>query len=68
MANGKSEDFELDDAFIDDDGADFEGDDVTKGNSVKNSLLKRRIIDDILDERRLERKLKDYDFDLEDDE
>jgi hypothetical protein len=68
MSNGKSEDFELDDAFIDDESGDFEGDDVAKAASVKNSLLKRRVIDDILEERRLERKLKDYDYDLDDDE
>lgn len=68
MASGKSDDFELDDAFIDDDGGDFDGDDVAKSTNVKNSLLKRRVIDDILDERRLQRKLRDYDFDLEDDE
>ncbi|RZU45065.1 hypothetical protein EV700_1877 [Fluviicoccus keumensis] len=68
MSNGKSEDFELDDAFIDDEGGDFEGDDVAKAASVKNSLLKRRVIDDILEERRLERKLKDYDYDLEDED
>lgn len=68
MSNGKSEDFELDDAFIDDDEGGFDGDDVAKTASVKNSLLKRRVIDDILEERRLNQKLKDYDFDLEDDE
>lgn len=68
MSNGKSEDFELDDAFIDDDEGGFDGDDVAKAASVKNSLLKRRVIDDILEERRLNQKLKDYDFDLEDDE
>ena len=73
MSNGKSEDFELDDAFIDEESGDFDGgggggDDVAKAASVKNSLLKRRVIDDILEERRLERKLKDYDYDLDDGE
>lgn len=67
MSSGKSEDFELDDAF-DEDSGDFDNDDVSKSNNVKNSLTKRRVIDDILEERRLQRKIKDYDYDLEDDE
>ncbi|PTQ89306.1 PA3496 family putative envelope integrity protein [Agitococcus lubricus] len=67
MSSGKSDDFELDDAF-DDDAGDFDNDDVSKSNNVKNSLTKRRVIDDILEERRLQRKIKDYDYDLDDDE
>lgn len=65
MSSGKSEDFELDDAF-DEDSGDFDNDDVSKSNNVKNSLTKRRVIDDILEERRLQRKIKDYDYDLDD--
>ena len=67
MSSGKSEDFELDDAF-DEESGDFDNDDVSKSNNVKNSLTKRRVIDDILEERRLQRKIKDYDYDLEDDD
>jgi hypothetical protein len=36
-------------------------------NHSKASLLKRRLIDDILQEKRLQAHLKEYDFDLEDD-
>ena len=68
MSSGKSEEFELDDAFDEESSADFDNDDVSKSNNVKNSLTKRRVIDDILEERRLQRKIKDYDYDLEDDD
>ncbi len=68
MSSGKSEDFELDDAFDEESGGDFDNDDVSKSNNVKNSLTKRRVIDDILEERRLQRKIKDYDYDLDEDE
>ncbi len=68
MSSGKSEDFELDDAFDEESSSDFDNDDVSKSNNVKNSLTKRRVIDDILEERRLQRKIKDYDYDLDDDE
>ena len=67
MSSGKSEEFELDDAFDEESSGDFDNDDVSKSNNVKNSLTKRRVIDDILEERRLLRKIKDYDYDLEDD-
>lgn len=68
MSSGKSEEFELDDAFDEESSGDFDNDDVNKSNNVKNSLTKRRVIDDILEERRLQRKIKDYDYDLDDDE
>ena len=68
MSSGKSEEFELDDAFDEESSGDFDNDDVSKSNNVKNSLTKRRVIDDILEERRLQRKIKDYDYDLEDDD
>lgn len=68
MSGGKSDDFELEDSFIDDEGgAGFDSDDVSKTNSVKNSLVKRREIDEMLEERRLKKKLTDYDYDLDDD-
>lgn len=66
MSSGKSEDFELDDAFDEEPSGDFDNDDVSKSNNIKNSLTKRRVIDDMLEERRLQRKIKDYDYDLDD--
>ncbi len=71
MASGKSDDFELDDSFMDDEAASSSGgggsdDDVAKTGNVKNSLTKRRIIDELLENRRLQRKLQDYDYDLDD--
>jgi hypothetical protein len=68
MSSGKSEDFELDDAFDEESSGDFDNDDVSKSNNVKNSLTKRRVIDDILEERRLQRKIKEFDYDLDDDD
>ncbi len=68
MSSGKSEEFELDDAFDEESSGDFDNDDVSKSNNVKNSLTKRRVIDDILEERRLQRKIKDYDYDIEDED
>ncbi|MFO1391399.1 MAG: hypothetical protein U1E94_04165 [Agitococcus sp.] len=68
MSSGKSEDFELDDSFDEESSGDFDNDDVSKSNNVKNSLTKRRVIDDILEERRLQRKIKEYDYDLDDDD
>ena len=68
MSSGKSEDFELDDAFDEESSGDFDNDDVSKSNNVKNSLTKRRVIDDILEERRLQRKIKEFDYDFVDDD
>ncbi len=65
MASAGSQDFELDDSFSDDEA--FE-DDSSKGANSKSSLTKRRLIDDLLEEKRLQRRLKEYDFDLEDDD
>lgn len=64
-----SRDFELDDNYGDEEIINFD-ENVTK-LSVKESLEKRRLIDDLLAQRRLEKELKefDYDFDnLDDDE
>lgn len=68
MSSGKSEDFELDDAFDEESSGDFDNEDVNKSNNVKNSLTKRRVIDDILEERRLQRKIKEFDYDLDDED
>ena len=35
MSSGKSEDFELDDAFDEESSGDFDNDDVSKSNNVK---------------------------------
>lgn len=69
MAGGKSDELEVEDGF-EENGGEPDSDEVAKTNAttVKNSLTKRRVIDDLLEERRLQRKLRDYDFDLGDDE
>ena len=59
-----SPDFELDDTFTEDD-APFEEESASKALSAKDSLLKRRLIDDLLAERRLENELKELDFDFD---
>ncbi len=55
----------MEDAFIED-ADDQDNDESEKTNSVKNVLDKRRLLDDKIDERRLRRQLRDYDFDLDD--
>jgi hypothetical protein len=60
-----STDFELDDSFSDD---DVSFDEASSKISAKESLEKRRLIDDLLAQRRLERELKDFDYDLDDDD
>jgi hypothetical protein len=61
-----STDFELDD---DNYGEDDVGFDESSGKiSAKESLEKRRLIDDLLAQRRLERELKDFDYDFDDDD
>ena len=60
-----STDFELDDSYSDD---DVSFDVTSRKISAKESLEKRRLIDDLLAQRRLERELKDFDYDLDDDD
>ena len=61
-----STDFELDDSFSDD---DVNFDESTSSKiSAKESLEKRRLIDDLLAQRRLERELKEFDYDFDDDD
>lgn len=62
-----STDFELDDNFGDD---EVSFDESSSKITAKESLEKRRLIDDLLAQRRLDRELKefDYDFDEEGDE
>ncbi|WLH69590.1 PA3496 family putative envelope integrity protein [Pseudomonas sp. FP2309] len=59
MSTGK-EQLELDDelAQSDDDGAE------APPEVAKTNLSKRRTIDNLLEERRLQKQLADYDFDL----
>jgi hypothetical protein len=66
MAGGKSDDLELEDGF--EENGDSDSEEVAKANAVKNSLTKRRVIDELLEERRLQRRLRDYDYDLDDDD
>ena len=58
-----STDFELDDSFSED---DVSFDEASSKISAKESLEKRRLIDDLLAQRRLERELKDFDYVLDD--
>ncbi|EPF79920.1 PA3496 family putative envelope integrity protein [Acinetobacter rudis] len=60
-----STDFELDDNFGDD---DVSFDESTGKLSAKESLEKRRLIDELLAQRRLDRELKDYDYDFDDED
>jgi len=66
MAGGKSDELEVEDGF--EGNGEPDNDEVAKANVVKNSLIKRRVIDELLAERRLQRKLRDYDYDLDDDD
>ena len=60
-----STDFELDDSYSDDD-VSFE--ESSSKISAKESLEKRRLIDDLLAQRRLEKNLKEFDYDIDDDD
>lgn len=64
MSSAGSQDFELDEAFLETDLPVSEA--LNKSHTTKASLMKRRLIDDILQEKRLQNNLKEYDFDLED--
>ena len=51
--------------LLDDDLATEEQAPVASAPSTaKSNLARRRVIDNLLDERRLQRRLDDYDFDL----
>jgi len=65
MAGEKSEEFALDDGFSEEAPAAEADTEVSKTNNVKNSLTKRRVIDELLEERKLQRRLRDYDYDLD---
>lgn len=55
----------MEEGFLDD-AAESENEPASKAQVVKNTLEKRRLLDDVLIEHRLRRELKDYDFDLDD--
>lgn len=56
----------MEEGFLED-SADAEGgDDASRAQAAKNALLKRRLLDDVIEERRLNRRLRDYNFDLDD--
>lgn len=59
MATDKAE-IELDDDFVADDAEDTE----SEVEVAKTNLTKRRIIDNYLEERRLQKDIADYDFDI----
>lgn len=59
------EDLELDDDFIDEDTDEGIDESEVSATSSKSSLTKRRIIDSLLEERRLSKELADYDYDLD---
>lgn len=66
MADPDIDDSFEDDAFDDDDDARLADDDVS-GRSRSSSLEKRRLIDEMLAQKRLERSLLDgFDEDLDD--
>ncbi len=67
MSSAGNQDFELDEAFLDTDTLPVSEGVHKSSHNSKASLLKRRLIDDILQEKRLQAHLKEYDFDLEDD-
>ncbi|WP_120993606.1 hypothetical protein JQR85_06440 [Stutzerimonas urumqiensis] len=58
----EKEEIEIEDDFVadEDDGAAPEA----PVEVAKTNLTKRRIIDNLLEERRLQKQLNDYDFDL----
>ena len=60
-----STDFELEESFSED---EVSFDEVSSKITAKESLEKRRLIDDLLAQRRLERELKDFDYDLDDED
>lgn len=58
------EELELDEDFVDDEEEGIDDAEVAVEES-KNSLTKRRVIDNLLEERRLNKELTDYDYELD---
>ena len=57
------EDLDLDDDFIAEDAEEIE--EESPAVVAKTALAKRRMIDNLLAERRLQKQMADYDFDLD---
>jgi hypothetical protein len=57
------EDLEIDDDYIAEDPEEIE--DEAPVEAAKTNLTKRRVIDNLLEERRLKKALAEYDFDLD---
>lgn len=55
----------LEESFLEE-SSEPDNDDVAKTNAVKKPFAKRLELDDVLEERRLMRELRDYSFDLND--
>ena len=60
MSTGK-EQLEVEDDLVE---SDDDGTEVPVAEVAKTNLSKRRTIDNLLEERRLQKQLADYDFDL----
>ncbi|UVE18832.1 hypothetical protein NVV93_05420 [Pseudomonas sp. LS44] len=60
MSTGKN-DVEIDDDLVAEEAEDAA---ETPAEVAKTNLTKRRLIDNLLEERRLNRQLAEYDFDL----
>ncbi|HHX04915.1 MAG TPA: hypothetical protein GX732_02195 [Pseudomonas sp.] len=58
-----SEDLEIDDDFVAEDSEEVEED--TPVETAKTNLAKRRMIDNMLEERRLRKQMAEYDFDID---
>ena len=54
------DDIELEEEFVSEDAEESEA----PAEAAKTNLTKRRIIDNYLEERRLQKQLSDYEFDL----
>lgn len=57
------EDLEIDDDFIAEDAEEIE--DESPAQAAKTNLSKRRTIDNLLEERRLQKLLAEYDYDID---
>ncbi len=57
------EDLEIDDDFVAEDSEEVEED--TPVETAKTNLAKRRMIDNMFEERRLRKQMAEYDFDLD---
>ena len=61
MSAGSKEDLVVEDDLVE---SDDDGTEVPVAEVAKTNLSKRRTIDNLLEERRLQKQLADYDFDL----